>query len=374
MDRDAGGKAIDMARKRKADMGGAAATQPLLDPSWDILSIDDITGRAIDDDERAYRVRVRDEAQQGLIAVDALYQERERDIHQPIIDEQGGVVEAEGSWELRRRNSITLRIPLDQLTAPSAAVTSEAVDGLAVSLVQRALGERAARVMRYLYTMANDPPYWRRPEVSVKLTDILDILGYTRDKRGVHYSANRRIASQVLLALQITQIGIQSEDGDGTIGYVGSLISGMEYRTRAKVGRLSPIEVFQQGLPEDLTIQLNTRWYRLRNSQGQPLQTYALAPRSSAYLPLRGADKGRPYGNLRQYLATTAVEAEERKVRLRRDVLMHYAGITDRRRTQSTNTLTRLLDRLVREGHLLGYSPTPLPLDDTDTITLVLPS
>lgn len=117
-------------------MGGAAATQPLLDPSWDILSIDDITGRAIDDDERAYRVRVRDEAQQGLIAVDALYQERERDIHQPIIDEQGGVVEAEGSWELRRRNSITLRIPLDQLTAPSAAVTSEAVDGLAVSLVQ----------------------------------------------------------------------------------------------------------------------------------------------------------------------------------------------------------------------------------------------
>jgi len=356
------------------DLPVTPAAQLPLDPTWEIEAIDAITGEPLTDDERAYRGQIRSEAARGLIAMDALYHERVDDIHQPIADEHGEVID-EGDWELRRGNNIILRISIGQLAHPASSGTpAERVDALAVDIAQKALGVSAARVMRHLYTLANDPPYWRRPEVTIRLNETLDSLGYARDKRGIHYSRNRQRLSQTLLALQMTQIGVQREDETGAVGYIGSLISGMEYRTSEKVGTLSPIEVFQRGLPEDVTVQLNARWYRLRDRDGRPLETYMLVPRGVTYLPLKGAGSGTPYTRFREYLATTSAHATARQITLRRDTLLGHAGITDKRRRQATMTLTKLLDRLCAEGVLADYAPRPLPLEPTANVTLKLPS
>lgn len=367
-------------QERSSDNGEKTRSEDIvqqpLDPIWEITAIDPRTGQPLSQQEIDYRDQIRSEAAQGLIAVDPLYQARHRDIHQPIIDEHGKVVDE--NWELRRRNKITLRISFSQMGNVNLLEAAPAkLEELAVTIAGKALGELAAEVMRQIYMLANDPPNWRLGELTIKLTDLLDRLKYERDSRGIHRSANRRRLSQTLLALQFTQIGLQREADGVSVGSLGSLISNLEYRTREAVIDLSPADVFAQGLPEDITVTLNPRWYRLRDADGTPLPGYALVPRTAIGAPGKRRRNERavtPYIRLQNYLSSTEEHATRGTIILTREALLRQAGITDQRRRQATQTLAKVLERLCAEALLQSYTPKPLPVELTDYVTLNLPT
>jgi len=342
--------------------------------AWAIQQIDAKTGRPLTPVETAWRGRIRDEHEQGLIAVDPLYHGAREAIHQPLLGERGEIVG--DAWELRRANSTTLRVVLGQIGDTGGLRADEsALQQVAVTFARAAIGDIAADLMKVLYTYANDPPQWRRPEFTVHLTDLLDRMGYARDERGVHRSSNRRRLSEALLALHYTHIGIQREDGEEQVGFIAPLLSSLEYRTRERVGHLTPAEVFRQGLPEVVTISINSRWYRLRDADGRPVNDYKLIPRVGLD-PVGGrARKGRrmtPTHMLRDYIESCREHATGDRIELTRGALLQVAGITDRNVTNATKTLTKTLDRLAGERILAGYAPRPLPLDTSAYVRLAL--
>jgi len=354
-----------------------APVQLALDSSWDIDPIDPRTGATLPDEERRYRGRIRTEAERGLIAVDPLYHAHAQEIHQPLLDEQGTVVE-DGDWELRRRNKTMLRISFGSIGNGNVGLVepgSQKLEDLGVTIARKAIGEVAADLMRLLYTLANDPPHWRNRDIRTTLSGLMDYLGYARDERGAHRSGNRRTLSQTLLALQFTQVGVQRDEDGVSVGTIGSLISGMQYRTRVPVSDLSPVEVFAHGLPEDIVITLNSLWYRIRDADGRALDGYALIPRDAPPLLSAGGRKGRrltPYHRLSSYLGAAREHAVKGNIRLTREALLLQSGITDSRRRQATQTLAKALDRLCADGLLHDYAPRPLPLDANDMVSLTV--
>ena len=117
---------------------------------WAILNVDPLTGDLIDGEERAYRERIRQEADQGLVGVDAFYFSVKRVIHQPLIGEHGAV--AEDAWQFERANKIVLHVPIGD--DPATGTIQEA----AVNIARTALDDFAAEVMEMLFGIANDPP------------------------------------------------------------------------------------------------------------------------------------------------------------------------------------------------------------------------
>lgn len=351
-----------------------APDQAALAPSpdaWTIQPLDPKTGQPITPLEAAHRVRARAENEQGLIAIDPLYHAARESIHQPLLDEQGELVD--DAWEFRRSDSTTLRVVLDGVNVVEDDPAS--LPRLAVTVARAAIGDVAADLMKILYSYANDPPQWRRPEFTVHLTDLLDRMGYARDERGVHRSANRRRLSQALLALHYTHIGIQREDGAEHVGFIAPLLASLEYRTREPVAHLTPAEVFAQGLPEQVTIAINRQWYRLRDADGRPTDEYVLIPRHAPAALGGRARKGRgqtPQHMLQSYIAAHRPHAADGRMELTRSALLNVAGVTDRNVTNATKTLTRTLERLHEAGTLAAYGPQPLPLDPSAYITLVL--
>ncbi len=357
--------------------GADRPAQLVLDGSWDIEPIDPRTGAMLSAEESQYRGVIRGEAERGLIAMDPLYHAHAQEIHQPLLNEKGVVVE-DGDWELRRRNKTMLRISFGSIGNGNVGVVEpggQNLEDLGVTIARKAIGEVAADLMQLLYRKANDPPHWRNQDIRATLSELMDDLGYTRDERGVHRSGNRRSLSQTLLALQFTQVGVQHDEGGVSVGTIGSLISGMQYRTRVPVSDLSPVEVFAQGLPEDIVITLNSRWYRVRDANGRPLEGYALVPRDGPPLLAPGGRKGRrltPYHRLTSYLDVARAHAPNGSIRLTREALLLQSGITDARRRQATQTLAKALDRLRADGVLHDYAPHPLPLDANEMVSLTL--
>jgi hypothetical protein len=351
-----------------------AADEAAPPEAWSIQPLDPKTGQPITPLEAAYRVRIRTEHEQGLIAVDPLYHAAREAIHQPLLNERGELVD--DAWELRRANSTTLRVLLDQIgDVKCAQMDSTALQQLAVTIARASIGDVAADLMKILYTYANDPPQWRRPEFTVHLSDLLDRMGYARDERGVHRSANRRRLSLALLALHYTHIGIQREEGLEHVGFIAPLLSSLEYRTREPVAHLTPAEVFAQGLPEVITVTINQQWYRLRGADGRPTDEYVLIPRHASGAIGGRARKGRnltPMHMLQGYLAACGPHCPDGRIALTRSALLRVAGVTDRNVTNATKTLTRTLERLCAARILAAYSPQPLPLDPSAYITLVL--
>lgn len=329
----------------------------------------------LSEEERRYRGRIRTEAERGFIAVDPLYHAHAQQIHEPLLNERGEFVE-DGDWELRRRNKTMLRISFGNIGNGDLSVIEpggQTLEDLGVTIARKAIGEVAADLMQLLYRKANDPPYWRNREIRTTLSALMDDLGYSRDERGAHRSGNRRTLSHTLLALQFTQVGVQRDEDGVSVGTIGSLISGMQYRTRVPVSDLSPVEVFAHGLPEDITITLNSQWYRVRDAAGHPLEGYVLVPRDTPPLLTAGGRKGRrltPYHRLSAYLTAARAHALSGSVRLTREALLLQSGITDKRRRQATQTLAKALDRLSADGILRDYAPRPLPLDANDMISL----
>jgi hypothetical protein len=342
-------------------------SEELAATEWTILKADPLTGELIDAAELAYRHRIRAEAEQGKVGVDSFYLEAQRIIHQPLTDERG-LVSGDG-WTLERANRTTLRVAFEE--GPDRA----AVEKMAVAIARLVIDDFAAEVMIQLFTIANDPPNWRRPRVTVRLSNLLNRLGFKPDSRGVHYSEHRRKLSTTLLALSMTHVGVQrSRHGGrkGAEGFISPLIGPISYATDHEVGQLSPFEIFERGLPDIVSVTIAAPWYQgLRDESGAPGTRYSLIPRPRAEGGRkRGGSRSPVVRVLREYLQRYHQASGERELAITRSKLLEIAGITNRVTGQANTTLSRALDALIAEGLLTAYTPSPLPLDPMDLIVL----
>jgi len=343
--------------------------------AWQVQEIDALTGQPLDAGEIAYRQSIAEQHRRGLIAVDPLYGYIRAEMQKPL-DGTAEVVD-NTAWVLRRNNRVTLRIPFNEIGDLGPTTDISALDRLGVEIAHRALGPAAADIMDVLYTWANDPPHWRSPVIRVSMNKLLDVLTYKHDSRGIHYSHNRRLVAQTLLALQFTQFSLQQQRGRTNVGTIATLISSLKYETTEPVGDLTPFEVWHQGLPETLTITLNREWYRLRDASGSPQPEYHKFIRRPL-LPVARGRTGRR-SPVRAALENYLMAARERAMHLEthdelvltRSALLSAAKITDSDRYNQMRTLQRNLDRLCGEAILARYAPIPLPGEDNDLVTLV---
>ena len=336
---------------------------------WQLQSVDPLTGELLSDEELAYRARILQEAKEGFTGVDALYFSAHRIIHQPLTDEQG-LISGDG-WKLDRANNTTLRV------ADSEGLDPGALEKIAVTIVRSAIDDFAAEVMLALFALANDPPNWRRPRLHIQLSDLLDRLGFKRDGRGLHYSDARRKLSTTLLALQLTQIGVQQRagrKGDASVGFIAPLLAGITYATQQEVGNLSPVQVFEQGLPDSVTVYINPLWYQgLREPDGSPGRRYTLIPRQEPRPTpgrARGGSRSPALRLVREYVQRCRQAERGSQVAVTKQVLLNVAGITNRRSDKANASLSRVLDALLVEEVIAGYEPNPLPIDVQAIVTL----
>lgn len=346
-----------------------AEERALSEPADAVVRFHPESGEWVTLQEIEYRSAMETERERGLIAVDALYLEVRSALHQPLVTAEKGQVLAD-RWEVQRANRTVVRVPVGE---ESDAATMEKA---AVTIAGAALGDYGAKVMELLFAISNEPPVWRRPRFTVYLSDLLDRLGYKRDERGVHYTNNRRLLAKTLLALQLTQVGVQRSArraGGRSVGFIAPLISSLAYDTKENVRHLTPIEVFEQGLPDTVTVTITDVWYAgVRQPDGTPGADYALIPAPERARPgrRRGGSRSPAADALRVYVERCRTEGVSDHVRLTRQDLLNHAGIKDRRSKQASVTLTRALDTLRSEGLLDRYSPEPLPTRPEDLITL----
>jgi hypothetical protein len=340
--------------------------------AWTIVRIDPLSGELVSTEEEGFRQQIREEAGQGFVGIDALYLSVQQALHQPLVGEQGTVLG--DSWLLKRANRTTLRVPVPDSGDPAA------LEEAAVTIARAAIDDFAAEVMLHLFSVANDPPNWRRPEFSIRLSELLDRLGFKRDNRGLHRSDARRRLTRTLLALHLTHVGLQrhaERPGGRAIGFIAPLLSSVAYATQENVSHLSPIEVFEQGLPEQVAVSINPVWYEgLRRRDGSAGNDYVLIPRSTP----RPAS-GRPHAGqrspvvdlLREYFLRCQSATGEHQITVSRQALLKIANVRDRNPHQAGRTLAKALDALRQENQLLGFRPDPLPLGAMDMIHVEFP-
>jgi hypothetical protein len=360
---DGGSAPVDPAR-RAAGAPKTGRDQEI----WASVVLNSEVGALLTEDEVAYRMQILDESELGLIGVSPLYHEFRQAIHQPTLEQ--GTVEGD-LWELRRANKVGLRV---NLSVADAATPEQA----AVTIAHAFLGEYASRVMMHLYEISNDPPNYRSRAFILRLSELLDRMGYSRDpKRGAHHTTNRRKLARTLLALQFTQVHVeQYRKGAGKArltGFWAPLLASIKYDMPEEQATLSAIERFTLGLPELLQVTINDVWHNgLRDADGRPGQSYALSPRPAALFAAQPRRGGRPRvkDSMREYLQRCRASARVRRMIVERHVLLAAAGITDKNVTQAGKTLAKALDALVGEGLLVAYAPSPLPLEPDGRITL----
>ena len=339
------------------------------DPGWAILEVDPRSGEKLSQEEAAYRLNIRREAEQGLIGMDATYHSTKAAIHQPLIDEEGQVVGRH--WQMDRANQVTLRIMLRE------GMGAEELQQAAVTIAGAAIDDMAGEVMRPLYAIANDAPNWRRADFTVSLSALLDRMGYSRDSRGVHRSKSRQRLSSTLLALHLTHIGVKQHArrrGGRSVGFIAPLLATVGYATHAGVEDLSPFEVFEQGLPETVALSIHPAWYEgVRRQDGRPGSELALVPRPQPRPPgtrSRGNARSPAADHLREYVLRCKGRLAGPGVVLERKALLEIATIRDSRASQANTTLQRALDLLRSEGVLVSYGPVPFPVTPDAQLTL----
>jgi len=331
---------------------------------------DVITGEPLSPDEMRFRVQIDQESAAGFIAVDNRYARLRLEIHQPIVPSDLPGDDDDGPLTIRRPNT-ALQLPLNLEEPGQQGV---------VELIRHAVGEFPARVMHHLYAIANDPPNYRRNKFRVRVSDLLDRLGYARDRRGIHYSANRTKLTRTLYALRLTEISVQGRTtGQGrrskNYGFVANLLSSVGYLTSENVGELTVQGVFERGLPEIIEVTINPQWYEgVRRDDMQPGRSYRLLPRPPAIEPKRGRRGPKPGGThrgqsrtadlLRAYVQRCKESSQARRVVVERRTLLEHAGITNSNVSMAVTTLKKALERLIAEDTLSAYTIKPSKVDE----------
>ncbi|MGN6697803.1 MAG: hypothetical protein ACTHMR_06575 [Thermomicrobiales bacterium] len=289
-----------------------------------------------------------------LVAVDKIYASKATEIHSKAEgwDFQVGVISAQ-----KRTVALQMRLPTD--------MPQHAIDNI-IDLIRPYLGGYGARVVHLLYEIANDPPYWRNPLIAVDTNDILDRLGATRDRRGVHYSRNRETLRNVLNAAHNLEIVGEYTTWEGGAKVrkamrktVLSLI-GATFDEGESSG-LSTEELFQRGLPKSMQIRLNF-YEGVRRPDGRLGNQYVLMPRLPGPKALPKANHAGTHELLRAYLLFRYRQTRMKSHTLvvTRQTALEKANITNKNPRMATQTLRKALDRLVAAGILDSYS-TPLP-------------
>lgn len=332
------------------------ALAPLAASLPEVGDIDTITGQPLSEVEVEFRLRMIQ--QEGeYIAVDTEYAAYRAAIHQPLGEDEYGRMDEEG-WRLERPVT-ALQLPL--LPDDRHQDSQETV----VQLIKHFVGEFPAKVMHLLFEIANDPPFYRRPDIRVSINDVLDRLGYTRDNRGVHYSANRKKLTQTLLSLYLTQVELRRTRGKSTDGYRAPLLASLGFSTNEDVRNMPFREVFAQGLADVVPLTINPVWYRgVRGADNRPGTHYQLLPRTNRELGprRRGAPRGqvqvrsgRSVDNLRLYVQRCQASTQAHQVEVALPSLLQEAGITNRNTSQALTTLRRALDKLIAEAVLSAH-------------------
>ena len=329
---------------------GTTALAPL--PA--IGDIDTLTGQPLSELEVEFRIKIQKEIE--FIAIDAEYAAFRAAIHQPLSDDEAPHLNQDG-WTLERPTT-ALQLPL--LPVDRDQSSQESV----VELLRHFVGEFPARVMHLLFEIANDPPFYRRPDITVSINDLLDRMGYTRDTRGIHYSINRKRLTRTMLALHLTDVELYQRRGRTTRAVSASLLSALGY-TNEDVRKIPLREAFARGTPDVVQLTINPFWYKgVRDGENRPGASYQLLPRATVEHAgrRRGAPRGRTQirpgrsvDNLRIYVQRCQTSTQARQVAIALSSLFAEAGITNRNTSQAAITLRRALDKLIAEGVLLAH-------------------
>ncbi|HEY8600842.1 MAG TPA: hypothetical protein VIL85_20565 [Thermomicrobiales bacterium] len=300
-----------------------------------------------------------------LVAVDKVYAAKATEIHSPPAawDFQVGVVTAQ-----KRTVALQMKLPSE--------LPQQTIDNI-IDLIRPFLGAYGARVVHLLYEIANDPPYWRNPLITVETNDVLDRLGLTRDKRGVHYSRNRETLRNVLNTAHGLEIVGEYTTWEGGVKVrkamrksVLSLI-GATFDDGENSG-LSTEELFQRGLPKTMQIRLNF-YEGVRRPDGRLGNQYVLMPRLVEPKKLSKASHSATHELLRAYLLFRyrQTRMKSHTLTVTRQTAMEKANITNKNPRQATLTLRKALDKLVANGTIEGYSAT-LPAKPHETFEAIL--
>lgn len=291
-----------------------------------------------------------------LVAVDKLYATKATEIHSAFGHMDVGL----GMMTARKRTiALQLKLPMN--------VTGENGDALdnILDIIRPYLGTYGARVVQALYEIANDPPYWRSPIVTLNTNDLLDRLGEKRDVRGIHYSRNRaRMRDTLNAAHNLEIVGEYTTWEDGVqvrkafrrpvVSMIGATFDA------AETSDLTTEELFLKGLPKNVQIRLNF-YDGVRRPNGALGSQYVLMPRLAEPKALPKANYSTTHERLRQYLllCRRASGEDRNEISLSRETALEKAGITNKNVTRATQTLEKALNRLVEEGILASYTPLP---------------
>ena len=300
-----------------------------------------------------------------LVAVDKVYAAKATEIHSPPAawDFQVGVVTAQ-----KRTVALQMKLPSE--------LPQQTIDNI-IDLIRPFLGAYGARVVHLLYEIANDPPYWRNPLITVETNDILDRLGLTRDKRGVHYSRNRETLRNVLNTAHGLEIVGEYTTWEGGVKVrkamrktVLSLI-GATFDDGENSG-LSTEELFQRGLPKTMQVRLNF-YEGVRRPDGRLGNQYVLMPRLVEPKKLSKASHSATHELLRSYLLFRyrQTRMKSHTLTVTRQTALEKANITNKNPRQATLTLRKALDKLVANGTIEGYSAS-LPARAHETFEAIL--
>jgi hypothetical protein len=348
----------------------------------------------ISPEELRLRRDIEEDASKGLIAMDTVYTVYRPDIHRYDGDE--GIIEG-GNLVIRRKTGkIEMQIPMPGFEDPDGTSLpnwdadnldqSQPTDAALVAVTEvarAALGDYAARVMHLLFEIANDYPHWRTPNVTFSVNEFLDRLGYARDKRGIHYSKNRRYLMRTLVALQTARIIAERPIYDKGKNYreviMSPLLTGLRtiYDNDEEANKhLSTWELFEKGVPGDvIQVRIGPDWYEgVRRSDGSRGNNYTLVPRLGDPKALTNPTHTRTEDRLENYLYTRYKELRYARLNINilRSTALDKAGVTTKNVTRATQILQKALDKLQTKGIITGYNPQPLPLRPNESFTVDL--
>jgi hypothetical protein len=347
----------------------------------------------IDQAEARLRREIETDNARGLIAMDTVYNFLRPDIHS--FERGEGVIQGNKFVLQRKEGKLSMQITLpgfdlvddaDELPpeSPQDLNSKRELAMVTVTEIARAaLGDYAARVMHLLFEVANDYPHWRTPNITFSVNEFLDRLGYARDKRGIHYSKNRRYLMRTLVALATTQVAAERPVYDKGKSYRATVLQSLITRIRTLYDNdeeanrnLSTWELFEKGVPGDIIqVEIGQEWYEgVRRRDGTPGNNYTLVPRLGDPQALSNPVHTRTEDRLENYLYTRYKELKYSKhsIAITRNTALEKAGITTKNVTRATQILQKALDKLQTKGTILSYSPQPLPLRPTETFTVEL--
>ena len=345
----------------------ALATVPSWAEAMQVEELDPLTGELVPPEELRFRMRILEDARRGLYAVDADYEALRLDIHKPLVTENGAITAQK--WELPREG-LVLQLPL--MPRDQDRIAEQDI----VNWVQYALGDYAAELMHHLFCIANDPPYYRRPDIQINVSQLLDRMGYKRDARGLHYSSARRRLTKTLLALryldiQVVRRGSNRRGHKVTQGFSSPLLTYVGFETSEDTLDMTLQEIFAQGLPEVVGLSISPAWYAGVRHQGdlRPGGSYKLLPRPSPDAragtgPVRRGRRPRAVELLRPYIQHKKDQMSGRAMTVTKATLLEIANITNKNVTMASKTLCEALERLCDDKSITTYAVQGSPTGD----------